>query len=81
MYGDNRELITKTCVVCKKQIVMRVDPEDVQRFNEGMFVQHAFADRNGVPYLTPEERQLWLDEAVCKGCWNHLCPADPLAYN
>jgi hypothetical protein len=80
MYGDNRELITKGCIVCKKQVAMRVDSEDVQRFNEGMFVQHAFADRNGVPYLTPGERELWIEE-LCEECWYLLCPADPLAYN
>jgi hypothetical protein len=81
MYGDNLELITKTCITCKKQFAMRVDPDDVQRFNDGMFVQHAFAGRDGVPYLTPGERQLWLDDQLCEECWYLLCPKDPLAYN
>jgi len=43
-------------------------------------VQHAFVDRDGQPYLTPAERELFLS-GVCNECWCVLCPSDPMAYN
>ena len=80
MFGEKRELMTMTCVACKKQVAMRVDPEDVQKHVEGMFVQHAFADRDGKPYLDPAERELWIS-GVCNDCWAALCPPDPASYS
>ncbi len=80
MFGTNRRLMTRQCYVCKRHVAMRVDPDDVRRVvEEGVFVQHAFVDRNDKPYLTPSERELWVS-SVCADCWSLLCPADPLAY-
>lgn len=76
MYGEHRQLITKTYVTCQKVVAMRVDPEDVQRHGDGTLVQDAFADRGGKPYLEPELRELWVS-GVCGACWKLLCP-DPL---
>ena len=81
MFGEKRDtLVTKICSECKKAVVVRVDPDDLQRHADGMFVQHAFADRNGIPYLAPELRELWLS-GVCGECWTKLCPHDVKAYN
>lgn len=80
MYGENRELMTMTCAHCKKIVGMRVDPEDIERHAEGLFVQHAFVDREGTPYLTPAEREMWIS-GCCGECWDLLCPRDKLAYN
>ena len=81
MYGEHLELITKKCTTCEKMVAMRVNPEDVRRhLEDGMFVQHAFADRNDVPYLTPAEREMWIT-GNCGECWAALCPADKTAYN
>lgn len=80
MNGERRELITMACTTCKNQVVMRVDPDDVRRHMDGMFVQDAFSDRDGVPYLTPAEREMWIS-GCCDECWHALCPSDPLAYN
>jgi hypothetical protein len=81
MFGDNRKLITMRCCVCRQWTTLRVDPEDMDRHrNKGVFVQHAFVDRQGRPYLTPAERELILS-GVCNDCWCALCPSDPMAYN
>ena len=53
MFGEELKLITIQCSVCKQMIALRVDPEDLQRHREqGVYVQHAFVDRRGKPYLT-----------------------------
>jgi len=80
MFGEHRELVTKTCVTCHKPVAMRVDPEDVQRHLDGMYAQHAFADRAGRTYLTPAEAEMWIS-GLCGPCWDLLCPADPEAYS
>lgn len=80
MFGEKLQLITKQCCVCKKMIALRVDPEDVRRHERGMFVQHAFVDRTGRPYLTSAERELFLS-GCCDNCYHLLCPSEKLAYN
>ena len=79
MFGENRKLITLCCPVCKKHVALRADPEDVERHALGVFVQYAFADRNGVPYLNPSERELF--RTCCGACWARFCPSDPLFYS
>jgi len=80
VFGENRKLITLSCPVCKKHVALRVDPEDVARHTkDGVFVQVAFADRTGRPYLSAAERELFL--TCCGDCWNALCSSDPLAYS
>jgi hypothetical protein len=54
MFGEKLQLITKQCCVCKKWTALRVDPDDLERHREGLFVQHAFVDRMGRPYLTED---------------------------
>ena len=80
MFGEKLQLMTKQCCVCKKMVAMRVDPEDVARHERGVFVQNAFVRRDGKPYLTPSERELFISEC-CYSCVSLLCPIDPLAYN
>lgn len=80
MFGEKLQLITKRCCVCKKMVAMRVDPEDVERHERGLFVQHAFVGRDGKRYLTRSERELFISEC-CNSCWRLLCPSDKLAYN
>ena len=80
MFGEKLQLITKQCCVCKKWTALRVDPDDLERHRKGLFVQHAFVDPMGRPYLTPVEQELFLSEC-CNDCWNLLCPSDEPAYN
>lgn len=81
MYGECTQPAALRCVVCGRWVAMRVDPEDVRRHLEDeMFVQDAFADRAGVPYLTPAEREMWVS-GCCNECWTLLVPSDWLAYN
>lgn len=57
MFGENRKLITLRCCVCKTWVAIRVDPDDLERhLRHGVFVQDAFIDRDGTPYLSPSER-------------------------
>lgn len=82
MYGEKRDrLITIRCRVCEKWTAIRLDPDDFYRHvRDGVFVQRAFVDRDGRPYLSSAERELFIS-AVCGGCWSLLCPSDRLAYN
>ena len=75
VYGTNRnQFLTPRCVVCGKVVALRVDPEDVERWHSGVFVQDAFA------YLSAAEREL-LISATCEGCYRLLCPSGPRAYS
>ena len=79
MYGTRRtELILIRCRVCGRWLAVRVDPDDLALHAAGVFVQHAFVDRDGTPYLSPAERELFIS-ACCGSCWALLC-ADPNAY-
>jgi len=80
VFGEKLQLITKQCCVCKKMVALRVDPEDIARYERGVFAQNALVRRDGKPYLTPAERELFLSEC-CEDCWRLLCPDDELAYN
>ena len=84
MFGENLQLITLRCGVCKRWVALRVDPEDLERhIDGGLFVQHAFVRRDGTAYLSSSERELFLSRC-CGGCWDLLCvdpTAHPFAYN
>jgi hypothetical protein len=83
MFGENLKPIAMQCIVCRVFVAMQIDPEDVRRHADGLFVQDAFADRAGVPYLNAGERELFVS-GVCDGCWPLLCPdplVSPLDYN
>jgi hypothetical protein len=82
MFGEKKvKLITIQCACCGKWHVVRVDPDDLERHVKGgIYVQHAFADRDGKPYLSPYSRELFISKC-CRSCWRALCPSDPLAYN
>ena len=80
MFGEKLRLITLQCCICRKWTALRVDPEDLARHNKGLFVQHAFVNHKGRPYLTPEEMELFIS-GCCDDCWYLLCPSDKLAYN
>lgn len=84
MYGHQRnQFLTPRCVVCGKVVALRVDPEDVERWRSGMFVQDAFADESGTPYLDAASREL-LISATCGACYGRMCPnpnTNPTAYH
>jgi hypothetical protein len=84
MHGQNKtKLILIRCHLCKRWVVVRVDPDDLQRHLDGVFVQFAFTDKSGRPYLTAAERELFIT-ACCGSCWDLLCfdpIAHPTAYN
>jgi Na+-translocating ferredoxin:NAD+ oxidoreductase RnfC subunit len=82
VFGENRDqLTTIRCRVCEKWTAIRLDPDDFYRHvRDGVFVQHAFADRDGKPYLTAAERELFIT-AVCGSCYSLLCPSNKFAYN
>jgi hypothetical protein len=41
MFGEQRELMTLQCCVCKKWTALRVDRGDLRRhLEDGVFVQH-----------------------------------------
>lgn len=80
MFGENRKLIIIQCCVCKKHVALRIDPDDLERHLKGTYVQHAFVRRDGRPYLSPSERELFLSKC-CPDCYALLCPSDPMAYN
>jgi hypothetical protein len=39
MFGENRKPIVLRCCACHLWVAMRVDPEDVRRCLDGMFVR------------------------------------------
>jgi hypothetical protein len=81
MFGERLEPIAMRCCVCERWTALRVDLEDLDRHRDhGVYVQHAFVDRNGRAYLTAAERELFLS-GCCDECWYLLCESDPLAYN
>jgi hypothetical protein len=80
MYGENKKLITLQCPCCRKWVALRVDLEDVARHaRDGVYVQDAFINADGRPYLSAAERELFL--TCCADCWGLLCPSDKLAYS
>jgi hypothetical protein len=76
--GNQRtQFLTPRCVVCGKVVALRVDPEDVERWRSGVFVQDAFA------YLSAAEREM-LISATCGDCYGRMCPnpnTNPTAYH
>jgi hypothetical protein len=82
MYGERLDkLVCIKCRICGRFTAIRLDPEDLDRHvNGGVFVQYAFADRNGKPYLDAGERELLISR-LCPEDWSLLCPSDRLAYN
>ncbi len=83
MYGEELELITLRCCVCEQWVALRVDKDDLNRHRHGVCVQHAFVRRDGRPYLSASERELFVSEC-CAACWDLLCVdpvLHPYAYN
>jgi hypothetical protein len=73
LHGTNlTEVIALRCVVCGKFVAVRIDPVDLRRHHEGLFVQFAF------PYLDASLRELFIS-GVCPDCWDLLCP-DPIVH-
>ena len=75
MHGDNLQPVLAQCVVCKRFVATRVDPEDLARWRDGVLAQDA------MPYLSPADRELLCISNVCGECWILLCPAEPLEYD
>ena len=75
MYGQKKtKLILIQCACCRRWQVVRVDPDDLERHENGMYIQDA------CPYLPPDLRQLLISQ-TCGDCWSRLCADDPLAYS
>ena len=72
MYGTNLELIVLRCCVCRRWVALRVDPDDLERHANGMYIQDA------CPYLPPELRELFISQ-TCGACWD-LLSADPISH-
>jgi hypothetical protein len=74
MFGENLQLVTIQCQRCGTIYALRVDLEDVDRQqNHKVMAQDAFVRRDGTPYLTAEERELFIPEGVCvPRCWKEL---------
>lgn len=71
MYGENRQLVTLKCTICGVPCPVWVDPEDWERARLGLFVQHAFSNRAGEPYLTESERELFISGS-CDDCFKRI---------
>jgi hypothetical protein len=82
MFGERLDkLVCIRCRICGRFTAIRLDAEDLDRHvNGGVFVQFAFANRDGVPYLSAGERELLISR-VCPADWALLCPSSPLAYS
>jgi len=79
MHGTNlSELIALRCCVCRKWFALRVDPDDLERYRNGVLVQFAFTNEDGTPYLCAALRELFVSQ-VCPDCWVLLCP-DPITH-
>jgi len=74
MYGTNLQLMVLRCCVCRRWVALRVDPDDVFAFTEGMYIQDA------CPYLSPELRELFISQ-TCGECWSRLCESDLHSYS
>jgi hypothetical protein len=80
MHGQKKtKLILIQCARCRKWQVVRMDPEVLERHANGMLVQDAFANRQGVPYLEASLRELWISGA-CGECWPLLCSPNRCDY-
>lgn len=58
-------VIKVSCVQCGKEFEIKVELKDWYDYNHGKLVQNAF------PYLTPDERELFLS-GICGECWNKM---------
>jgi len=75
MNGQKKsKLILIQCARCRRWQVVRVDPDDLERHENGMCIQDA------CPYLSPDLRELFISQ-TCGDCWSRLCSSDPLAYS
>jgi len=82
MFGDKKETVRLDCSVCHKPQFIMVDLEDVERAmaERSKNVMGVFVDREGKPYVTPAEAEMFISK-TCDNCWKLLCPDDDLAYN
>ena len=81
MFGQKKtKLVLIECACCHMWQVVRLDPEDLERHHDGIFVQDAFLNRDGTIYLSAAEREL-LISGFCNACWSRFCSSDPLAYS
>jgi len=61
MYGENLELITRQCCVCGRWFALRLDKDDLARILcDGVYVENAFTNRAGKPYLDADQRELYI---------------------
>lgn len=61
--NPNKKIIHVQCSMCTKTFKFSVGAADLQKFEDGEFVQRAF------PYLTPDERELFVT-GMCGACFD-----------
>lgn len=72
MFGEKLYPTTIICGICGLAITVMADGEDVKRYSEeDLEAAVAFASRDGLPYLNPVERELFVS-GVCITCWRKL---------
>lgn len=57
------------CVMCHTEHVIFVEEQDVHKYQNGAYVQHAF------PYLSADDRELIIS-GICGKCWNKTFPEE-----
>lgn len=55
------------CAQCNTTQTLYVDPDDVEKWHNGAYVQDAF------PYLRADQRELLISQ-TCGTCWDRLFP-------
>lgn len=58
-------IVSIQCRICKENKEITVQESDLNKYHNGMKVQHAF------PYLTAAEREMFITQ-YCGKCWNEI---------
>jgi len=67
--GYNKRIVKVTCEHCSSVHVLEVNPEDIIRWQSGVFIQDC------MPYLSDAERELLISR-TCDDCWNNMFGED-----
>ena len=55
--------LKRTCILCRKVIMVKVNHDDYIEWTNGMLIQNAF------PYLNDDEKEI-LISSICGTCFN-----------
>lgn len=68
--SQGRRELEVQCALCRDVYSMWIFPADLEAFKAGQgYIQ------NPMPYLTPDERELLMNQ-TCGPCFDKLCPPD-----